>query len=522
MITGEVKNKLDKLWDAMWSNQMTNPWIDIQQITYLIFIKMLDDNQIRQEAKINDMIAHGVPVSPSAKDGFIFKDGNYIDEDEKVNVPYNDLRWSRFKEWTDPNKVFNNLKNNVFPFIKKLNSDKATAFAGFMRDAQFAIANAYILNKMINCLSDEGLGFNDKDLMGDCYEYLLSKMATSGDNGQFRTPRHIIDMMVELAHPNINSKIIDPAMGTAGFLAESAKYIQEKFESELMKDSVSQHFHNEMFTGFDTDTDMLRIGCMNMTLHGVENPTIKYNNSLSEDYVEKDKYNLILANPPFSGSLEPETVSKSLNQISGGTKRTELLFLSLFIRLLETGGRCISIVPVGVVNNTNEKAYRNLREMLVNKHKLEAIIYMPGGVFKPYSGVQTAIIIFTKTNTGGTDKVWLYNMEADGFSLDDKRTVVKENDIPDIVNRFNNLEKEEQRTNKDKSFFITKDEIEKNDYVLSFNKYHVKEIEKKEYRATKDIMDSLTAGLKEEIAQINAMRTMLGLEPLTDKDLFDR
>ena len=522
MITGEVKNKLDRLWDAMWSNQMTNPWIDIQQITYLIFIKMLDDNQIKQEAKINDMISKGIKVPSEAKGGFIFKDGNYVDEDERINVPYNDLRWSKFKEWTDPNKVFNNLKNNVFPFIKKLNSDKATSFAGFMRDAQFSVTNAYILNKMISCLSDEGLGFNDKDLMGDCYEYLLSKMATSGDNGQFRTPRHIIDMMVALAKPNPKSIIIDPAMGTAGFLAQSAKYIQEHYENELMKDSVSDHFHNTMFTGFDTDTDMLRIGCMNMTLHGVENPQIRYNNSLSEEYAEKGKYNLILANPPFSGSLEPETVSKSLNQISGGTKRTELLFLSLFLRLLESGGRCISIVPVGVVNNTNEKAYTNLRKMLVEKHKLEAVIYMPGGVFKPYSGVQTAILVFTKTGTGGTDKVWLYNMEADGFSLDDKRNPVKENDIPDIVERFSNLDKEAERTNKDKSFFVTKEEIKKNDYVLSFNKYHVKDIEKKEYRPVNEIMDTLATGLKEEIAQINAMRVILGLEPLTEKDLFDK
>lgn len=242
MITGEVKNKLDRLWDAMWSNQMTNPWIDIQQVTYLIFIKMLDDNQRRQEAKINDMISHGIPVPPDAKKDFIFKDGNYVDQDERINVPYESLRWSRFKEWTDSNKVFSNLRDNVFPFIKKLNSDKATAFAGFMKDAQFAVSNAYILNKMINSLSDETLGFNDKDLMGDCYEYLLSKMATSGDNGQFRTPRHIIDMMVELAKPTPKSVIIDPAMGTAGFLAESAKYIQEHYENELMKDSVSNHF----------------------------------------------------------------------------------------------------------------------------------------------------------------------------------------------------------------------------------------------------------------------------------------
>lgn len=487
MITGEVKNKLDRLWDAMWSNQMTNPLIDIQQITYLIFIKMLDDNQIRQEKKINDLIARG--RTASLKDP-IFKEGNYVDEDNNINVPYKDLRWSTFKEF-DSRKMFNNLKNNVFPFIKSINSGKATAFAQFMKNAQFEVTNPYILEKMVTSLSDEGLGFNKKDLMGDCYEYLLSKMATSGDNGQFRTPRHIIDMMVELARPTLNDTIIDPAMGTAGFLAESAKYIQEHYEKELMGKENNDHFHNSMFTGFDTDTDMLRIGCMNMTLHSVDNPLIKYNNSLSEEYDEVDKYSLILANPPFSGSLEASTVAKSLNQICGGTKKTELLFLSLFLRILKSGGRCISIIPVGVLNNTNDKAYTVLRKKLVEEQKLEGVIFMPGGIFQPYSGVQTGILIFTKTNSGGTDKVWMYNMEADGYSLDQKRNEIKDNDIPDIIKRFHNLKDEENRERTDKSFLVTKEEIAKNDYVLSFNKYQKKIITKKTYRPSNEIIDTV-------------------------------
>jgi len=330
MITGEVKNKLDNLWNAMWSNQMTNPWVDIQQITYLIFIKMLDDNQIKQERKVNDAKARGRNVS---LENPVFKDGNYVDKDNNIDVPYKNLRWSVFKEFNDREK-FDNLRDNVFPFIKKLNSDKATSFVEFMKDAQFAVTSPYILSKMIVVISDEGLGFSDKDLMGDCYEYLLSKMATSGDNGQFRTPRHIIDMMVELAKPTLKDKIIDPAMGTAGFLSETAKYIQEHYEKELYNTENNNHFHNEMFTGFDTDPDMLRIGCMNMTLHNVNNPAIKHNNSLSEEYNEHDEYTLILANPPFAGQLEPSTVSKSLNQISGGTKRTELLFFSLLTKSL--------------------------------------------------------------------------------------------------------------------------------------------------------------------------------------------
>lgn len=497
MVTGEVKNKLDKLWDAMWSNQMTNPWIDIQQITYLIFIKMLDDNQIKQEKKVNDQIAHGIKAEFKNP---IFKEGNYVNYDYRINVPYKNLRWSVFKEFSGQ-QMFSNLRDNVFPFIKELNGDKATAFANFMKDAQFAISNPYILTKIVDCLSDEGLGFNDKDLMGDCYEYLLSKMATSGDNGQFRTPRHIIDMMVELAKPTLKDTIIDPAMGTAGFLAESAKYIQEHCEKELMNTENNKHFHNEMFTGFDTDTDMLRIGCMNMTLHSVDNPIIKYNNSLAEEYVDHDKYSLILANPPFSGSLEPETVSKSLNQISGGTKKTELLFLSLFLRLLKVGGRCVSIIPVGVVNNTNEKAYRHLREEIVERQKLEGVIYMPGGIFQPYSGVQTAILIFTKTNCGGTEKVWMYNMENDGYSLDAKRNSIKENDIPDILNRWNDLEEEVNRDRKEKSFLVDKEEIAKNDYVLSFNKYQKKEVIKKEYRPSGEIIKSI-CDLEEEFKSI--------------------
>lgn len=489
MITGEIKNKLDRLWDAMWSNQMTNPWIDIQQVTYLIFIKMLDDNQIRTERKINNMIANGIEAKI---DDFnpTFKSGNYVDDDNKIDVPYRELRWSVFKEF-EPKKMFDNLKNNVFPFIKTLHGSKETAFANFMKDAQFAVSNPYILDKMVASLSDESLGLNDKDMMGDCYEYLLSKMATSGDNGQFRTPRHIIDMMVELAKPTLADTVIDPAMGTAGFLAESAKYIQLHYAREMMNKDNNRHFNNTMFTGYDTDTDMLRIGCMNMTLHGVENPTIKYNNSLSEEYTDHDKYSLILANPPFSGSLDPSTVSKSLNQISGGTKSTELLFLSLFLRLLKAGGRCVSIIPVGVLNNTNEKAYTRLRTQLVEEQKLEAIIYMPNGVFQPYSGVQTGILVFTKTNSGGTDKVWLYNMEADGYSLDQKRDKVDADDIPDIVARWNNLEAEKERTPYDKSFFITKQEIVDNGYVFSFNKYHKKEIVKKEYRPTSEIIKSI-------------------------------
>lgn len=496
MVTGEIKNKLDKLWDRMWSNQMTNPWIDIQQVTYLIFIKMLDDQQIKQEVKINDQIKHGITSAAEKLKKLPFKPGNYVDKELGINVPYEDLRWSHFKEFA-PQKMFDNMKKNVFPFITRMDSTGTTAFSKFMKDAQFTVTNAYILDELVKGLSDPGLGFDSQDLMGDCYEYLLSKMATSGDNGQFRTPRHIIDMMVELAKPTLEDNIIDPAMGTAGFLAESSKYLQSHYEKDLMNSENYKHYQNEEFTGFDTDTDMLRIGSMNMVLHGVEKANIRFNNSLSEDFDEQDKYSLILANPPFSGSLNPDTVAKSLNQISGGTKSTELLFLALFLSILKVGGRCVSIVPVGVVNNTNEKAYTRLRKEIVENQKLQAVIYMPSGIFQPYSGVQTAILMFTKTNSGGTDKVWLYNMEADGYSLDQKRTQVSENDIPDIVYRFDHLDKETERTPYDQSFLIDKKEIVDNDYVLSWNKYHKVHIEKKVYRPTSEIIQSIEQSEKE-------------------------
>lgn len=499
MITGEVKNKLDNLWDAMWSNQMTNPLIDIQQITYLIFIKMLDDQQIKKERKMNDMVARGIKIENFDKD-LIFKDGCYINDDLNIHVDYADLRWNVFSHF-ESKKMFANLRDNVFPFIKTLHGDKVTSFTDFMKDAQFAVSSPYILQKMVDAINDPGLGFDKADLMGDCYEYLLSKWATSGDNGQFRTPRHIIDMMVEIAKPTLKDTMIDPAMGSAGFLAETAKYIEEHYAAELSDTEKRKHFDNTMFTGYDTDPDMLRIGCMNMTLHGVNNPTIKYNNSVGEDYEDKDLYSLILANPPFSGSLDPSTVAKSLNQISGGTKKTELLFLSLFLRLLKTGGRCVSIIPVGVLNNTNDKAYTKLRKELVENQKLEGVIFMPGGVFYPYSGVQTGILIFTKTNAGGTDKVWMYNMENDGYSLDQKRDAIEANDIPDIINRWNNRDKEAERTHYEKSFLVDKQEIVDNDYVFSFNKYQKKEVEKKEYRPVKEIFASINE-LEKQFGQI--------------------
>ncbi len=495
MITGDLRNKIDGIWETFWTGGLTNPLSVIEQVTYLLFIKLLDDNQIKKERN-----AQALGVKPK---GLIFNEGNFIDEKENINEPYINLRWSTFKHFA-PQELFNTVKDKVFPFIKQISDGKDTAFSKYMENAVFMIPTPRVLVKVVDGLDD--LDLNNKDIMGDVYEYLLAKIASSGKNGQFRTPRHIIKMMVDLMKPTLDDTIIDPAMGTAGFLVESARYINEHYSSELLKVENRQRFTSKMFTGFDTDPTMLRIGAMNMMLHGVDEADIRYRDSLSEENKISNKYSLVLANPPFKGSLDYEVVSKDLLTITK-TKKTELLFVSLMIRMLKVGGRAATVVPDGVLFGSS-RAHKSLRKELIEKHKFEAVISMPSGVFKPYAGVSTAIIIFTKTNTGGTDKVWFYNMEADGFSLDDKRTPIEENDIEDIINRFHNLKDEETRTRLEKSFLVNKQEIVDNDYDLSINKYLEIEYEKIEYDSPQvildriDSMDNEIAVLKKELKEL--------------------
>jgi len=328
------------------------------------------------------------------------------------------------------------------------------------------------LIKLVDGVS--GLDMEDRDTMGDVYEYILGKMAASGTNGQFRTPRHIIRMIVHLMRPDLKDIICDPAMGSAGFIVEAARYIAGNYKTDLLKKENASHYKNTMFYGFDTDQTMLRIGAMNMMLHSVENPNIQWRDSLSDENKDADRYTLIMANPPFTGSLDYEVVDKTLLALTK-TKKTELLFLALFICSLKLGGRCASIVPDGVLFGASN-AHKAIRKELVENQHLQAVISMPSGVFKPYAGVSTAVLIFTKTNAGGTENVWFYDMKADGYSLDDKRTETKENDIPDIIARFHNPEAEKGRSRKEKSFFVPKTDIVENDYDLSINKY--KEVER--------------------------------------------
>ncbi|WP_040418698.1 type I restriction-modification system subunit M [Clostridium celatum] len=483
MINGELRSKVDKIWETFWTGGITNPLEVIEQFTYLLFIKGLDDKEVIKE---NDAILLGV------------------DFDRTFPEDKQNLRWSKFKNF-EAETMYEIVANEVFPFIKNLHTNKDSAYAKYMGDAIFKVPTPLMLSKIVDGIDNIDMDEN-KDTKGDLYEYLLSKVATAGTNGQFRTPRHIIDMIVKLMKPTPQDVIVDPAAGSAGFLVSSQAYLRQNHADLFLVQGLKEHFNNNMFYGFDMDRTMLRIGAMNMMLHGVDNPNIEYKDSLSEANTDKDKFSLVLANPPFKGSLDYEQVSADLLKVTK-TKKTELLFLALFLRILKTGGRCASIVPDGVLFGSTG-GHKSIRKEIVENHKLEAIISMPSGVFKPYAGVSTAIMIFTKTGTGGTDKVWFYDMKADGYSLDDKRNPIEDNDINDIVERFSNLDKEVDRKRTEQSFFVSVEEIRDNGYDLSINKYKEIEYEEVKYDSPQEIMlrireleMDITAGI-EELAEM--------------------
>ena len=478
MITGELKHKIDSLWETFWTGGLTNPLSVIEQITYLMFIRDLDD---ADNLRNKEALMLGLPYKS------LF-DGEFSVGEKKM--PGTQFKWSVFRDLPAAN-MFEIVQNGVFPFIKNLHADKDSAYSKYMGDAIFMIPTAQKLSQIVDQMDgiyDSGL--TDKDTRGDVYEYLLSKLATAGTNGQFRTPRHIIRMMVELMAPGPDEVICDPACGTSGFLVAAGEYLREKHKDEIFFNKERKaHYNNAMFTGYDMDRTMLRIGAMNMMTHGVDNPTIEYRDSLSDQNTDTGKFSMILANPPFKGSLDYDIVSTDLLKVCK-TKKTELLFLALFLRMLKVGGRCACIVPDGVLFGSST-AHKAIRKALVEDNRLEAVISMPSGVFKPYAGVSTGILIFIKTGHGGTDMVWFYDMTADGFSLDDKRSEVKENDIPDIIARFHDLPGEESRERTEKSFFVPKDEIVENGYDLSINKYKKTEYKPVEYASTQEIMAAL-------------------------------
>ncbi|MGN1072175.1 MAG: N-6 DNA methylase [Bradymonadia bacterium] len=493
MITGELKNKINSLWEIFWTGGITNPLDVVEQMTYLMFIRDLDDTD-NLRAKESAMLGL------SHKSIF----AGEVNIGDRI-IPGNPLKWSVFRDFPAP-KMYATVQEWVFPFIKTLHGDKSSAYAKYMGDAIFKIPTPLMLDKIVTALDgiyEQMAQIHDSDTRGDIYEYLLSKIATAGVNGQFRTPRHIIRMMVELMQPRPDDVICDPACGTSGFLVSAGEYLKEHHKEEIFFNKQKKdHYMNHMFYGYDMDRTMLRIGAMNMMTHGIDNPFIEYRDSLSEQNTDREKYSLILANPPFKGSLDADTVSADLLKICK-TKKTELLFLVLFLRMLKVGGRGAVIVPDGVLFGSST-AHKAIRKELVEGNRLEAVISMPSGVFKPYAGVSTGILIFTKTGHGGTDKVWFYDMRSDGFSLDDKRTPVAENDIPDIIARFHDLKNEARRQRTEQSFFVPKTEIVENGYDLSINKYKKTEYKPVKYPPTQEIMADLhelemqiTAGLAE-------------------------
>jgi len=405
MVTGEIRNKIDKIWTDMWAGGITNPLTVIEQLTYLMFIRTLDEKETE-----NELYEHDI---------------------------------------------------------------------------------------------------KDMDMQGDLYEYMLGKLATAGQNGQFRTPKHIRDMMVRLIKPAPDDKICDPACGTAGFLVSASEYIRSQYESEMTAEQWD-HFTGNMFTGFDTDRTMLRISAMNLMLHSIDRPHINYVDSVSKSNGISSEFDIVLANPPFTGTVDSESINDNLKAVCD-TKKTELLFVALFLRMLKKGGRCACIVPDGVLFGTT-KAHKTLRKELVENHQLQGVISMPSGVFKPYAGVSTAVLVFTKTGAGGTDKVWFYDMKTDGFSLDDKRTALGNNgDIDDIVARFNNLDGEADRKPTEQSFFVERGKIVDNGYDLSINRYKETEYVKVEYDPPEVILDRI-AELDKKIAS-----TMVDLRRLIDE-----
>lgn len=505
MVTGAIRNKVDKIWTDIWAGGITNPLTVIEQLTYLMFIRSLDEKELETEEFENMTGEKMEKIFPQSAAG-------------------QSMRWSKFKD-NDPREIYDVISQRVFPAVKNMKHGRLpdfteqgelieildgpdnapqneTAFARYMSDAMFLIPTPQVLQKIITGLEDlYEHDLTGLDMQGDLYEYMLGKLATAGQNGQFRTPKHIREMMVELLQPTPDDTICDPACGTAGFLISSSEYIRNHYE-DTMTPEQWEHFSGDAFTGFDTDRTMLRISAMNLMLHSISHPEIDYKDSISKQNQISDKFTICLANPPFKGTVDAESINDNLKAVTN-TKKTELLFLALFLRMLKKGGQCACIVPDGVLFGSS-KAHKAIRKELVENHQLRAVISMPSGVFKPYAGVSTAVLVFTKTGAGGTENVWFYDMKADGFSLDDKRSEVSDNDIPDIINRFHNLDKESDRQRTEQSFLVPRQEIADNDYDLSINKYKKVEYVPVEYPPTAEILADLheleleiTAGLKE-------------------------
>lgn len=524
MITGALKSNIDKLWEEFWTGGITNPLTVIEQITFLMYARLLDMSETSDEKK-------------SQRTGQPFK--------RRFNDQQQHLRWQNLKHIESADELLTTVRDGLFPYFKESSaeSNEGTLFAEFMKDAQLMIQKPSLLVRARDMVDD--LPLDKGDTKGDLYEYLLGKLTTAGINGQFRTPRHIIRAIIDMMNPSVTDRICDPACGTAGFLSTTYEFMLQKYSSpegtftEVVTNEKGeqeeqklytgdllaehrQHVDSDMFHGFDFDATMLRIAAMNLVMHGVAQPDIHYQDTLSQGFIErfpqaaKEGFDLVLANPPFKGSLDEEDVDPEILR-TVKTKKTELLFVALILRMLKVGGRAAVIVPDGVLFGSS-KAHQQLRKTLIEDNQLEAIVSLPSGVFKPYAGVSTAVMIFTKG--GETGKVWFYDLQADGFSLDDKRTPLTgeaSNDLPDLIVQWQDYsakaisgEPVEQWSDKtSKAFLVDKADIASNKYDLSINRYKEVVYEEEEYDPPKEILQRLMDIETEIQNELKELETML-------------
>jgi len=490
MLHTELKLNIRKLWDKFWSGGISNPLQAIEQISYLIYMKRLEDKDIQRE---QEALLRG-------------------EKFESIFKNCKDCRWSVWSEYP-AEKISDHVRDAVFPFMRELGTD-GSLYSKYMANANFEIPNASLLIEAVKIINNLHIKEQNQDAQGDIYEYLLSELQTAGKNGQFRTPRHIIKMMVELSKPELNDRILDPACGTAGFLVNAYEYILKQntskelikkddegneynFKADKLKPQQKKFLDTETFYGYDIDQTLTRIALMNMMMHGIVTPNLRQLNTLSKRYNEENTYDLILANPPFKGSIDESEMSDNFRI---KTKKTELLFLELMYNSLANGGRCVVIIPNGVLFG-NSNAHKSIRKLILENCRLDAVISMPSGVFKPYAGVSTAVLFFTKGEP--TKKVWFYDMQADGFSLDDKRVHQPEkNDIPDILERFEKRKSESNENRKKKHFLVPIEEIKEKEYNLSFSTYREDEEEKIEYRDSKIVKKELVSLEKEMLEDL--------------------
>ncbi|MBS3149172.1 SAM-dependent DNA methyltransferase [Candidatus Woesearchaeota archaeon] len=484
MLHAELKSKIRKLWDKFWSGGISNPLQAIEQISYLIFMKKLEEKDVLEQQNAS---LKGVKFK-SMFDG------------------HDNCKWSEWSEYSS-DKILSHVRDVVFPFMREL-GDEDSLYSKYMKDASFSLPTASLLIEAVNIINDLHIKEQNQDTQGDIYEYLLSELQTAGKNGQFRTPRHIIKMMVELTKPGLGDRILDPSCGTAGFLVNAYEHIlktNQKNGVSTLSPQKKEMLDNDTLYGYDIDRTMVRIAVMNLMMHGITNPKIMGEDTLSKRYNEKGTYDLIMANPPFKGSINE---SEKSDELTITTSKTEILFIELMFNSLSIGGRCAVIVPDGVLFG-NSNAHKSIRKLLLEKCRLDAIISMPSGIFKPYAGVSTAVLYFTKGEP--TEKVWFYDMEADGFSLDDKRIPQPEkDDIPDILERFEKRLKENNEDRSKKHFFIPVKEIKENDWDLSINKYRIEIEEEVHHRDSKVVIQEAKKEVKELMEGLEELEKLIG------------